>query len=102
MRGNFLSFITLCGVAALAAACSGGSESSETSSANSGGSHAHAAEAQPMAMGPVGEYASDDSLPKILFADGQLSLNDRCPVRNVKLNLYLDAMYVNGRPIGFC
>ena len=28
-----------------------------------------------------------DSLPRIRFADGLVSLNDRCPVRKAKLNL---------------
>jgi hypothetical protein len=45
---------------------------------------------------------SDTLLPHIQFADGQESLNDRCPVRRVKLNLRMPPVYVNGRPIGFC
>jgi hypothetical protein len=40
--------------------------------------------------------------PHMLFADGQITLNDRCPVRKVPLNLRLPGLYVNGRPIGFC
>ncbi len=48
-------------------------------------------------------YADDDTLfPRILFADGQVSLNDRCMVRHVKMNLKMPPTYVNGRPVGFC
>ena len=41
-------------------------------------------------------------LPRVRFGDGQVSLNDRCAVRRVKLNLRMPPAYVNGRPIGFC
>ena len=44
----------------------------------------------------------DDRFPKIRFADGLESLNDRCPVRLGKLNTKMDPIYVNGRPLGFC
>ncbi len=40
--------------------------------------------------------------PHLRFADGQISLNDRCPVRRVPLNVRLPGLYVNGKPIGFC
>ena len=40
--------------------------------------------------------------PLVRFADGDLSLNDRCPVRRNRLNLRMPPVYVNGRPIGFC
>lgn len=43
-----------------------------------------------------------DTLPRIQFADGLISLNDRCPVRRVPLNLRMPPVYVNGRPVGFC
>lgn len=44
-----------------------------------------------------------DSLPRLRFlADGKISLNDRCPVRKVRLNPRMGASYVNGRPVGFC
>ena len=43
-----------------------------------------------------------DSLPRIQYADGQVSLNDRCPVRQVPLNNRMPPVYVNGRPVGFC
>ena len=42
------------------------------------------------------------ALPHILFDDGQVSLNDQCPVRKAKLNLRMPPVYVNGKPIGFC
>ena len=42
------------------------------------------------------------AFPKLVFTDGSLSLNDKCPVRKVKLNRRLAPLFVNGRPIGFC
>lgn len=42
------------------------------------------------------------AFPKMLFTDGSVSLNDKCPVRKVKLNRRLAPLFVNGRPIGFC
>lgn len=53
---------------------------------------------------PFAEFvAPGDSLPRLRFlADGQVSLNDRCPVRKVRLNPRMGASYVNGRPVGFC
>ena len=44
-----------------------------------------------------------DSLPRLKYRDdGQVTLNDRCPVRLVRLNPKMPAAYVNGRPVGFC
>lgn len=43
-----------------------------------------------------------DSLPRIEYADGSVTLNDRCMVRQVKLNPKLPPVFVNGLPIGFC
>ena len=40
--------------------------------------------------------------PRVRYADGQVSLNDRCPVRLVKLNRRMPPTYVNGHPVGFC
>lgn len=53
---------------------------------------------------PLAEFVSPtDSLPRLRFlADGLVTLNDRCPVRKVKLNPRMHAAYVNGFPIGFC
>lgn len=49
------------------------------------------------------QYASADTLfPRLVFADGKTSLNDRCMVRRVKLNNRLPGLYVNGSPVGFC
>jgi hypothetical protein len=55
-------------------------------------------------MPPLAEYVSPtDSLPRLRYlADGQVTINDRCPVRKVKLNPRMHAAYVNGRPVGFC
>ncbi len=48
-------------------------------------------------------YANEgDSLPRIEYADGSVTLNDRCMVRQVKLNPKLPPVFVNGLPIGFC
>jgi hypothetical protein len=40
--------------------------------------------------------------PHLKLEDGELTLNDRCPVRKVGLNRRLPVLFVNGRPIGFC
>ncbi len=40
--------------------------------------------------------------PHLLMTDGQITLNDRCPVRKAILNKRLSALFVNGRPLGFC
>jgi hypothetical protein len=47
----------------------------------------------------------DDStaaLPRLLYEDGTRTLNDRCMVRSAKLNPKIRAIFVNGRPVGFC
>ena len=44
----------------------------------------------------------DDSLPHLRFPDGRISLNDRCMVRQVKLNVKMPPIYVGGEPVGFC
>jgi len=36
------------------------------------------------------------------FDSGMVTLNDRCPVLKTALNPKMEAVYVNGRPIGFC
>jgi len=51
---------------------------------------------------PLASTAPGDTFPHVRFADDAISLNDRCPVRKSKLNRRLPAIYVNGRPIGFC
>lgn len=43
-----------------------------------------------------------NSFPHLRMEGGAISLNDRCPVRKVPLNRRLPALFVNGRPIGFC
>ena len=52
----------------------------------------------------MGEFVNaQDSLPRLRYFDGsQVSLNDRCAVRKVKLNPKMPPVYVNGQPIGFC
>ncbi len=41
-------------------------------------------------------------LSKLRYPDGQLTLNDQCPVRRVRLNTRMPAIYVNQHPVGFC
>jgi hypothetical protein len=52
----------------------------------------------------MGAYVNEeDSLPRLRYYDGeQVSLNDRCAVRHVKLNPKMPPIYVNGQPVGFC
>jgi hypothetical protein len=40
--------------------------------------------------------------PKIKYTDSLVSVNDRCIVKQSKLNLKVRPVYVNWRPIGFC
>jgi hypothetical protein len=58
----------------------------------------------PMMIKPLAEFVSpDDSLSRLrMLDDGLVTLNDRCPVRQVQLNRKMGASYVNGRPVGFC
>lgn len=44
----------------------------------------------------------DPAHPRVQYADSLISLNDRCIVRQGTLNPVFKAVYVNGRPIGFC
>ena len=53
-------------------------------------------------MEPQFVPGKDEKFPRLRFADGQISLNDRCPVRHVKLYPKMPPVYVNGKPIGFC
>ena len=56
------------------------------------------------AVEPFAEFVTpSDSLPKLrYFADDKITLNDRCPVRRVRLNPKMGASYVNNQPVGFC
>jgi len=60
--------------------------------------------ADEMPAKPLAEFVTPaDTLPALrYFADGKETLNDRCPVRKVKLNPMMGASYVNGQPVGFC
>lgn len=40
--------------------------------------------------------------PHLKLTGGAMTLNDKCPVRKVPLNLRLPTLFVNGQPIGFC
>ncbi len=56
------------------------------------------------ALPAAAEYVPgvEEKYPRLRYADGQISLNDRCPVRHVKLNPKMPPVYLNGKPIGFC
>jgi hypothetical protein len=41
-------------------------------------------------------------LSPLVYSLGGETLNDRCPVRRVRLNRRLPAIYVNTHPVGFC
>ncbi len=44
-----------------------------------------------------------DPWPRLRYFDtGLVSINDRCAVRRTPLNPKMPAVYVNGRPVGFC
>jgi hypothetical protein len=45
---------------------------------------------------------SRNPFPHLKLTGGAISLNDKCPVRKVSLNLRLPTLFVNGQPIGFC
>jgi hypothetical protein len=54
---------------------------------------------------PVGKPAlleAGAEFPRIRFADGLVSANDRCPITKRKLSVHFPPVYVNGLPIGFC
>ena len=57
---------------------------------------AAAATAQRLVPGTDAEH------PRVQYADSLVSLNDRCIVRQNKLNPKIPAIYVNAAPIGFC
>ncbi len=44
----------------------------------------------------------DAEFSAMRWSNGEVTLNDRCPVRKVKLNPSMPPIYVNGEPIGFC
>ena len=60
--------------------------------------------AAAMAPPPAVEVVpgDDPAFPKLKWAEGGVSPNDRCPARRVKLNPKIAPVWVNGVPIGFC
>ncbi len=40
--------------------------------------------------------------PHLVMSDGELTVNDLCPVRRRRLSTSIQPLFVNGRPIGFC
>lgn len=90
LRQHLLSAISLGILASIAVSCQQGGESGEGEVATAG------------RLARL-EYASEtDTLPRIRFTDGLVSLNDRCMVRRVKLNAKVPPVYVSGQPVGFC
>ena len=46
--------------------------------------------------------SKDPNLPRVEYADSLISLNDHCIVRGGSLSPAYKAVYVKGKPIGFC
>lgn len=40
--------------------------------------------------------------PHLVMSGGELTLNNQCPVRKGGLNVRVQTLFVNGKPIGFC
>jgi hypothetical protein len=55
-------------------------------------------------MEPLGEFETPKAdLSPVRYWDRDLvSLNDRCPNTQARLNPAIEPIYVNGRPVGFC
>lgn len=81
----------------LIAACGSGKESAETSEND-------VTISKQMSYVVMADFVNEaDSLPRLKYRhDGQVTLNDRCPVRRVRLNPKMTPAYVNGHPVGFC
>jgi hypothetical protein len=56
-----------------------------------------------LSMAPLPEKVSvaDSELYRLRYGDS-VTENDRCPVRKSRLNRRMPAVWVNGKPIGFC
>jgi len=111
MPAGFLAVLVAC-ILALGA-CGGGEDTGDHSAANADASVASelvaesddgVTDSNKKSYMVFADYMSEtDSLPRLRFRDdGQVSLNDRCAVRQVKLNPKMQPAYVNGRPVGFC
>ena len=42
------------------------------------------------------------AFPHLLMSGAELTVNNRCPVRRVRLNARVQPLFVNSRPVGFC
>lgn len=51
---------------------------------------------------PPKPLAPVETHPAIDYGGGRVTLNDRCPVRKVRLNVAMEPLWVNGHPVGFC
>jgi hypothetical protein len=85
-------------------ACSSGDERGDERAADESAPDNGVNSSEQIRYVVFGDFVNDvDSLPRLRFRDdGQVSLNDRCAVREVKLNPKMQPAYVNGRPVGFC
>ena len=57
------------------------------------------------AFGPFGTRYRPDAdapFPRVEYEHGGPTLNERCPVRKVRLNLKMEPVWVNEHPVGFC
>jgi hypothetical protein len=62
-----------------------------------------APEAPKVEYAILAEFVEEDSLSPLRYlSDGSVTVNDRCPVRLVRLNRRMEPVYVNGRAVGFC
>jgi hypothetical protein len=51
----------------------------------------------------LGQYTDTTlAFPPMRYANGETTINDRCPVRKSALNPRLSPLFVNGKPLGFC
>jgi hypothetical protein len=52
--------------------------------------------------GEAGYVEPQGDRPHVRYGDAGVSINDRCPVRQNKLNLRMAPLFVNGKAVGFC
>lgn len=56
----------------------------------------HDSTEMPSYVDPEAEF------PRVSYPGIGVTVNDRCPVRQVKLNRKMKPVYANGQPVGFC
>lgn len=56
-----------------------------------------------VALAGAAEVPGDQpDMPRLRYDGGEMSVNDRCPVRHRKLNPAIEPLWINGKPLGFC